>query len=83
MTAFTTIAFGMCAYLASDLSANHPTMVMVGNINMGTCEPFIFFPDSKGQEAMFGGHTYSVEVNNDMAILHFDGKNFYFVKDSI
>ena len=83
MTAFTTIAFGLCAYLAQGLPEHHKSMIFVGNINMGVCEPWIFFPDSHGERAIVNGHTYGADVNDSGAALYFDDKVFYFVKDSI
>jgi hypothetical protein len=83
MSTFTTIAFGMCAYLASGFGPQHPTMVMIGNIDMGICEPFLFLPDSHGQRATLRGHEYGVDVTNTGAKLYFDQKVFTFVKDSI
>jgi hypothetical protein len=83
MPIFTTIAFGMCAYLATGVGAHNQTLVMVGEINMGVCNPMIFFPDSHGQKAMINGHSYGADINDSGAKLYFDDKVFYFVKDSI
>jgi hypothetical protein len=58
-------------------------MILVGNIENGICNPFIFFPDSHGQTAVFNGHEYGVSVVDNGATLYFDGKLFFFVKDSI
>jgi hypothetical protein len=80
---FTIISFGMCAYLATGLSTQHPTMVMVGDIDNGMCNPVIFFPDTHGQRAVINGHEYQVDVNDNGATLYFDSKVFHFVKDSI
>jgi len=83
MSVFTPIAFGMCAYLATGFGPEHQTMVMIGNVEMGVCEPFMFMPDSHGQRATIKGHEYGVDVTNTGAKLYFDQKEFYFVKDSI
>ena len=81
MPIFTTIAFGMCAYLAQGLGQQ--TMLMIGNINEGICDPQMFFGDSHGQSAFVAGHEYKVDINDSGAKLWFDGKVFYFIKDSI
>lgn len=83
MTIFTTIAFGVCAYLSSEIGFNHQTMILIGNINQGVCEPFMFMPDSHGQRATINGHEVGADINDNGAKLFYDGKVFYFVKDSI
>jgi len=83
MSVFTPIAFGMCAYLATSFGPQHQTMIMIGNVEMGVCEPFLFMPDSHGQRATIRGHEYGADVYDSGAKLYFDGKVFTFVKDSI
>jgi hypothetical protein len=83
MPVFTTIAFGMCAYLSTGVGAQNRTLVMIGEIEMGVCNPMIFLPDSHGQKAMINGHEIGADVSDNGAKLYFDGKIFYFVKDSI
>ena len=81
---FTTIAFGMCAYLVPFVSGAHPTMIIIGNItNDHICDPVMFFPDTHGQRAQINGHEYGVSVVDDGATLYFDNKMFFFMKDSI
>lgn len=84
MTMFTTIAFMTCAYLFEMKTANIPTTVIfIGNIANGICDPYIFFPDSHGQTATINGHTYGVDITDDGGTLYYDGKIFHFVKNSI
>ena len=83
MSVFTTIAFGMCAYLASDLGYRTATMVFIGNIDNGICSPWIYFPDTHGNRATVNGHEYGVDITNEGATLYFDDKIFKFVKGSI
>jgi hypothetical protein len=73
-----------CAYLQQIQAPNHPsTVIFVGNINNGVCDPFVFFPDTHGQRAMINGHEFGVDIDDSGGTLYYDGKIFYFVKDSI
>jgi hypothetical protein len=82
MSIFTTIAFGLCAYLATSMGAHNQTFMMIGNIDNGVCDPFVFFSDSHGQKMVMGGHEYGVDITDSGATLFFDGKIFH-SKDSI
>jgi hypothetical protein len=83
MTSFTTISLGLCAYLAPGSLDHHQTLIVIGNTVDGVCQPFMFFPDTHGQTADVKGHTYRVVIDDSGGTLYFDGKKFYFVKDSI
>jgi hypothetical protein len=83
---FTTIAFGICAYLVAGtqgLIEFHPTVVVIGSINNGICNPNKLFPDTRGERIMIEGHEYGVAVVDDGATLFFDNKMFFFQKGSI
>jgi hypothetical protein len=81
---FTTIAFGVCAYLASGMPGFHQSMIIIGNItNEHTCDPFMFMPDSHGERAQVNGHEIGADINDQGGTLYYDGKQFYFTKDSI
>ena len=82
MSVFTTIAFGLCAYMAQSPNQSM-SLIFVGHIDNGLCDPFVFFPDSHGQRVTIEGRTYGVTINDKGGILYFDDKTFYFSKDSI
>jgi hypothetical protein len=81
MSVFTVIAIGMCAYLGE--GENGQSLVYIGNIQNGICEPVTFMPDSHGQRVLINGHEYGADVDNNGATLYFDQKVFHFVKESI
>jgi hypothetical protein len=83
MTTFITIAFATCAYLATDLPGTHQSIIIIGNINNGVCDPWMFMPDSHGQRAQVNGHEIGADINDQGGVLYYDSKVFYFVKDSI